>query len=384
MLREIKNTYAFGKGYSFCLSKTNLRDEETIRVVRNEISNQLKINFDYDKEIVLLNDNGGENLTRILESIDPEQLFKSIFINELKDQYFSFESRINLAISTLSSTPYEKEKAKCELENTIRDIQREKQKVIDEADFNYSIGYVNEIIRRLNSTLNRNCSLLATYALQNEGTFQNELNSIVRSTILSELKEIVQKISSDCIASMNTKIEAKLPKLSGFNFDKEFVQRLSTSIGNVAMGISQISEQMSKRGNNQLAAAIHLIADVTKIFQPIVGFVIGGVLEAISTIFGSNTIDRKKQDMENALIDQVFPSVQATIREQLNELIPQLRVEAINNISEEYEHKLIQYRQEIEEIIRKEKENKEKNEKIINELKIVKGELNKLAKEVLF
>ena len=54
VLREITNIMEFGKDFSFCLSKTNLRTENDIKAVQNIIEDQLKDYFDFNKDIVLV------------------------------------------------------------------------------------------------------------------------------------------------------------------------------------------------------------------------------------------------------------------------------------------------------------------------------------------
>ena len=88
MHQEIKNLRLFGKGFAFCLSKTNLRSPSDVKQVQQAMQTQLKTQYRFNQDVVLLDDNGGANLKQILTAIQPEELFKSLFIDDLQDNYF--------------------------------------------------------------------------------------------------------------------------------------------------------------------------------------------------------------------------------------------------------------------------------------------------------
>lgn len=76
---EIENIQRFSKGFSFCISKTNLRSKGDVNKIQEKISDQLQDFFDYNNEVLLLDQNGGENLKKILSNINPENLFSLLF-----------------------------------------------------------------------------------------------------------------------------------------------------------------------------------------------------------------------------------------------------------------------------------------------------------------
>ena len=55
-------------GNYFCVtsvSKTNLKPKNDIEKVKEHIKNQLEIEFDYGKDIILLDDNSGDSFTAV-------------------------------------------------------------------------------------------------------------------------------------------------------------------------------------------------------------------------------------------------------------------------------------------------------------------------------
>ncbi len=120
VLREITNIMEFGKDFSFCLSKTNLRTENDIKAVQNIIEDQLKDYFDFNKEIILTDNSSGLELEKILNKIDIEELFKKVFLYDLRFNHIENESSINIILSTLKVSREEVLKTIAELENSIK------------------------------------------------------------------------------------------------------------------------------------------------------------------------------------------------------------------------------------------------------------------------
>jgi GTPase SAR1 family protein len=123
ILREIDNIVEFNKDFTFCISKTNLKPGEIIKEVKNTIQEQLEVEFDYNKDIVLLDDNSGSNLDKILKSININNLYRKIFLEELKSNYFQVESTFNTTIYSLKTTDEEIEKWINEIESSINKLQ---------------------------------------------------------------------------------------------------------------------------------------------------------------------------------------------------------------------------------------------------------------------
>jgi GTPase Era involved in 16S rRNA processing len=119
-LRELENMTEFGKDFSFCLSKANLRSETDVGEVQDKINSQLKDYFDFDKKVIPLYQNGGNELEKILTSINTEELFERIFKQDLKYNYLEIESSINTIISTLKVSKEEVNNALIELKNSIK------------------------------------------------------------------------------------------------------------------------------------------------------------------------------------------------------------------------------------------------------------------------
>ena len=99
---KFDNLQQIGKGFAFCISKTNLRAPDDVKAVQQKIAEQLEDDFDYTGQIALLDMDGGNNLKNILTAVNPDELFKLLFIDELRENYTGLIQSINVKISTLN------------------------------------------------------------------------------------------------------------------------------------------------------------------------------------------------------------------------------------------------------------------------------------------
>jgi GTPase SAR1 family protein len=81
MLRQISDVYDVNKGISFFLSKSNLRGAVEVGEIVEKISSQLEDYFNESHTIVSVGADGGKDLARIIERIDPEALMTKLFKN---------------------------------------------------------------------------------------------------------------------------------------------------------------------------------------------------------------------------------------------------------------------------------------------------------------
>lgn len=287
MSREIKNISLFAKDFSFCLSKTDLRTEDDVQKIKSFIESQLHEQFNLSKNVVLTNLNGGQNLKVILESINPEELFKNLFIDDLHDYYFKNQESLNTLISALKTSKDESNDAIRALEYTLKDIERKKQNSIDEIDSKYSIRNVDDIISSVSSYLIRQKDYLVNLAINDSDAFSLELNDIVRNTLISEVKQRIDIISNELIQDFTFSLTT-LANVQGFEFDKNFSDKMAGNIQNILRkttnGLNELKEKMEKKdGAGKIYKTITTILGITtSIVNPIIEVALVFLPEIIS------------------------------------------------------------------------------------------------------
>lgn len=378
-LRELENMTEFGKDFSFCLSKANLRSETDVREVQDKINSQLKDYFDFDKKVIPLYQNGGNELEKILTSINIEELFERIFKQDLKYNYLEIESSINTIISTLKVSKEEVNNALIELKNSIKKIISKKETMIEEAQSKYSSNSVDSIVEAVSRELLTNQDSLVQLAISNKEGFSRELNDIVKNTMIYQVKSKLNEASDDIIKDFSIEIRDIGNSLSSFNLGDKWVNTISESttnlLRNAQNGLNTLIESRKKENqdNGKVYKSITATLAITsEIIHPALEVVILFLPEIIAFFSAKSQEVKMKQEMYIKLSSEIIPSIKTKIRGELPILFNSQINKIIEVISDKFEEQLQQ--KEIE--ISKAQEEKQNDIKEI-EIKLTKLEETK-------
>lgn len=378
-LRELQNMVEFGKDFSFCLSKSNLRSENDVRDVEEKINSQLGDYFDFNKKVIPLYQNGGNELEKILISINSEELFERIFKQDLKYNYLEIESSINTIISTLKVSKEEVTNAIIELKNSIKKIISKKESMIEEAQSRYSNNSVDSIIEAVSRELLINQDSLVQMALSNKEGFSRELNDIVKNTMIYQVKSKLNEASDDIIKDFSIEIRDIGSSLSSFNFGDNWVNTISESttnlLRNAQNGLNTLIESRKKQNedNGKVYKSITATLAITsEVIHPALEIVIVFLPEIIAFFSAKSQEAKMKQEMYNKFSSEIIPSIKTKLRGELPSLFSSQINSIIETISEKFEEQLQQ--KEIE--ISKAQEEKQNDIKEI-EIKLTKLEETK-------
>lgn len=383
MKREIDNLQQIGKGFAFCISKTNLRAPDDVKAVQQKIAEQLEDDFDYTGQIALLDMDGGNNLKNILTAVNPDELFKLLFIDELRENYTGLIQSINVKISTFKSNRKEIEETLSALQNSLQGIEAKKQSAINDVEQRYSRDSVSVINQAVTSAILQQKMRLVDLAINNQGAFERELNDITKNALLSAVQTRFRAISQDLIEEMGNGINAQLATLP------------DGSLGGITMDVLANSgaDAFGKVANTALksiskAIMVNVTSATVKALLGGVFGIVGAVLlflPEIISLFAKGEKERKQREqVEQAIINNVIPQIQQKLNTVLPDLMNQNITALINQVSEQFEEQLQQKRNEIEAAEAEKAAKAAELESTISELESGKQQLTTAANRYLF
>lgn len=401
MHQEIKNLRLFGKGGAFCLSKTNLRSPFDVKQVQQAIQNELKGQYCINQEVVLLDDNGGANLKQILTAIQPESLFKSLFIEALRDNYFNNEESLRLIISTLKASREEGDEVIKVLQQGIKKLQAQKDKAIADVEAHYSSNSIDSIANSVTQAIRNQKDYFISLALNDPSEFQRLLSETVQSNLLAEVKTRIQDISSEVISGFRLELQNNFTStFQSFQFDDGFIDRIAKSseklLLSVQSGLKKLTEKAKEiKDDDTYKRTYRAIAGVIGITTEIVAPVV-----EVSLLFLPEIIDffterskeerlRRQQEEQRRVIEQklmieIIPKIAGKIRQELPLLFKQNAEQIIQLVAEQFETQLAQKHEEVARTMAEKESKKEEITQRIQQLESVKQNLSVLAKSVIF
>ncbi|MDG6896635.1 hypothetical protein A6A19_01145 [Actinobacillus delphinicola] len=384
MLQEIHNTQLVGKGYSFCLSKTNLRAPETVAEVHNQLARQLAAQCDYNEPITLLDDNGGENLHKILLSINPDDLFKKVFLNTLQDNFFQLEENINVKISALNASREENIVAKTQLEDAIRTLQRQKEQELKNLKRYDNSFYVDQILEDVADAIQHNEDRLITTLLNSGSTqFENELVAIVKDSLLAGIQALFAQANQSMLQGIRHTVGSSLGDLKGFDFNESGLSDIGNTINSTVGVVQEILKQLIA------VLGPGIFSTIMKVVLQIVSHamipVVASLLSLLSSLFsGGNSEQNQRVRISKVINHEIIPQLRTKLRQTLQPQITQGLATMMSQITEKFEERLAGYQVEIQQILDKEASEKAQRAQQVEALNQVREALSANARNVIF
>jgi hypothetical protein len=391
MVRQLTDIQEYGRDFSFFLSKTNLRAKSEALDVANNLQEQIEEYLDIDKEVILIDDNGGESLKKILLSIEPEELFKNIFLNTLKDNYYEIIEMINISVSALGKDKQKNEEVILELKEAFEKIQDERDRLIEEANERYSNSRVNRIVEEVGKALSNNADELVASAINGGQDAMSQLIlEITRHTLITHIKDSMNDISNEIVDTLSNNLTGLNQSMSEFSMSDNWLEKITDTtknmIHNTKNGLDNIINERKKSGNSDAIykTITTILATTTEVLTPIVELVIIFLPELLGAFFDNYQKRKQEEQIKTNLHTQVIPSLKRELRVKLPEIFNQQVQEMISNISNQFEQVIEEKRVTIEETQKKIDEENINIEAQINLYKEVGNNITNMANNILY
>ncbi|EEF14994.1 hypothetical protein CAMRE0001_1506 [Campylobacter rectus RM3267] len=388
VLRELQNINEFGKGFSFCVSKANLRAPSDVDLIKNRIEEQLKDYLDYQKDVTVIGLDSGGELKNILEKIDSKELFKNMFESELKQSSFEAQSAIDTTKSALKSSKEEAQNAINELKRGIENLKAKKQAALNEIQSRYSDGSVNSVIAAVANDINMNIDTLASLAAVNQQGFAAELNGIIKTSLVREIKNKMSDIGSQLVD--NFSLEMRSLNLTDFKIDDVWIEKISQTtkefLQKAQSGLIDFSKKL-KSGENagRLYKAITTIIGLTTtVINPLLEVVIVFLPEIILFFTQGYAENKKREQAREQIINSVIPSVKTKLRSEMPSLLNEQISAMIEAVSDKFEEQLRQKEAEISKAVKEKGDDVQDIEAQILALENAKEEIKTLTTKILY
>lgn len=389
ILREISNIMDFGKGFSFCLSKTNLRSMSDIEMIQSEIQSQLKDYFDYEGSIILLHKESASVFKKILLEVDPDLLIQRLFLKDLKTQNKEVVAEINMRISSLKMDAEEIKQTIEALKEGLEKLSRDKDKKIQQIQQKYTSQNLDGIVSKVYSELLHQKNSLAPLMIRNQNAFNSEINSVIRQVLISEIQNRVISINQGIIED----IRVDLKGLSEIKLDTQWIDVLADKMKGMFNGLPD-STALKEDGSLKtvLPNAIPLVtkylprigAIPATIINPILGIAVALLPELIDMFRSKSRECEMKEKAIEYYESTILPSIKASVRNSLKEVFSQYAQDSMAVIYQEFENQIKAKQKEVEKTQQEKQQHQDEIEKNIQELSEKRDQTQALAEKILY
>ncbi|WP_432633622.1 dynamin family protein [Brachyspira sp.] len=345
MLTQIKNIVNFKKDFSIFITKTDLRSETTIREVSKEVKNRLE-DIDINKDIAYINQNDIHLFDSMIKELDPEQLFYSVFYDNIDEVCYNTNLSINMKIAALEKDKKENDRAIKSLEDSLKRIEKRKANMIEEIKNNSYEKEANEIINQVGKELNNNIDSLVNIVLSgNPESLKDEVLNITQSVTIEKLGKVTDKLSSDINMQFSSDIRSLDKILSDYNID-EFSNKILNVIER--FDIQSKSVQLVGYRDKTYKTLTTAFAVLTDIINPVIEILIIFLPEIINLCSTLIAKSQQKNEVRSQILSQI-PSIKRKLRPHIIECLKKESEERINRVSQTLDEELNKKKNEIEE-----------------------------------
>ena len=358
MINQINNIKNLKKDLSVFLTKTDLRDEDTVQKVRREVQDRLSY-MDIHKTVNTINEKDIDLFDKMIKELNTEELFYNIFADLIKIICKETEESLKIKIAALKSDVNKNQTIIEELEKSIKNINNIRDSLIEEyksKPYHKKIDEVmNEIVKRLDDNINN----LVTLIKVSKEAFNDEIMNIIQSVLIEKVDTIMNEIN----LNINVEYSKEVSKLDAA-FSTYDINKISDDIRSIISHYEQLrikdveyyrskNHMLSTKYRNDNLTYLTAGAGILTLATPWSAAIeIAIILAPIAITLIADFLNKKKEEEElkNKIIS-TFPKVKREMREKLDIFFKSKTNEAIDNIYNKYNENLSDKKKELEKAI---------------------------------
>lgn len=383
-----------GRGCSFFVSKANLRSEDDVRCIADEVRDQVEDILGETVEVKSLGKDAGAELGKLLASIDPDALFTQVFKEAVLQLIDEQSSAVATKIAALKNDREKNKEAIREMEEAKEKLERKRDRLIAEARSNHYEEETDSITSSVGAAISGEIDRLVDMAMKgaNGDAISQEINSIVRSAVIPAVNKVSKGITEKISVNFQMELQAYEKTFSLFD-NPEIVGKMglaASQLGDMAKvavnGISGLAKSAAKKVGAQAAykSVVGAIGIATSFVNPLIEIAILFLPEILGLIFGSMSKSQQEQEQREKVRSQIMNAIPQIKRELRSKIEPELQKQselAIEAISEQFNGNI----EEMAENIRKANDELENNSDVIEKMQSLekaKAELSQLKSQI--
>lgn len=353
MQRQIQNILTFNKTCTFFISRTDLRSEEEVEQVKAELQNELSILTGESVSMQGVSQNDVSLFSTFVNTLNADELFRHQFNESVLDECYDAKGALNTRIAALKTDGSKNEKAVRELEEAIAKIEAKKEKLIERARNDSFTDEADSVAAAVGCALNADLDTLVSVA-QSGGSeaLQEEINSIVQSTVVSKIQSVMGSVSVKFGRELSGEIKDLDSMLSQYNAQGAIgkIQQSAEKMFDTAK--TSVDSYIQKRRGKEDASTSYkaitgILAAATDVVAPWLEIVIILLPEILNLIFGSIKEKQQQAQLRQNIAGQI-PSIKRQVRAKVVEILKENSGNTITAICAKFDEELQKKKQEIE------------------------------------
>jgi len=372
LMREIENILEFRADVSVALSKCDLLPKSEVLEIKEYLKDQLEDELELKKDILLIDSRG---LKEIILSLDIDDIYKNLFLDDLKVLYFEIEQRLNSYKSALSKSNDESLKDIEELKKATERLKKKRDRMIEKVREKYSNNLGKSIVDSVINEVVLNQERLIEVALRDRDVFERELNEIIRHKLILQIKRGLESVSESVIEDFSIEInDLKISVVDSKEWIEEVLQNSKRVLQTTSQGLETVSNFL-KKSSKLYKTVTTILGITTTILNPILEVAVIFLPEIVEFFTKGSKLEEAKRELRIKFKSEIVPSLKMRLEVKVDEILDEQISLIVETVSDQFEK---EFSLRVEEISRAIEAKQKENDDIlkrIDRLEIVKNEL---------
>jgi len=402
--RRLHEINGFGRDFSFFLSKANLRPEDSVKSLVEHYQGRLDSKFGRKTKVVPFG-KSVEEVTKCLESIDSNAVFKKLFRDALLDVCDDIVTNINLQVRSSQKDAQKLQEAVGEMGKSVEKLKKKATSEIEDIRRRYSGPVVNDIVAEVGRALEASIEELVGVAITgNQDALSNLINEIIRSEMASSINQRLEGVSKQIARDFSESLGGLDRVMKDLELDDRYLQNITGKVGAVLASFKGMVP--TGEGGNESKGTIENLGDkaLPVLANPKVGLamkgvgvgafflnpIVGAVIVLLPEIIKGIMMllkpyqEQKKRDMARAkFTGEVFPQLKRKIRDEATTIMNNQLAITVQNVSEQFEAQIKKQEETIGSQIAQENTNIADKEAARQKLEAVRNDVQNIAGQIM-
>lgn len=394
MKRQIQDIQNMGRTSSFFVSKANLRGEDDVNAVCDEVQSQVEDILEESVEVKPLYKDAGAELKKLIDSIDPEQLFCKVFKDAIIQLLDELNSAVTTKIAALKSDREKNKSAIRDMEAALDKLLKRRDRMLAEARNSHFEDDIDSITSAASNAVNSEIDRLVDMAMHGSSSevISQEINAVVRSAVIPAINRVVKGITEKISTNFQMELQEYQKTFSLFD-NPEFVNKVgvaASQMGDMAKVAINGVASMAQKGaakvglNTAYKTVAGIIGIASNVFAPVVEVVLLFLPEILGFIFGSMSKKQQEQEQRENIRSQILnaiPRIKYDLRSKIEPELQKQNEAAIEAVSEQFNERVTALKDNIQKVNDELENNADVVEKM-QKLESAKNELSQLKSKI--
>ncbi|MFG3452154.1 dynamin family protein [Stutzerimonas stutzeri] len=339
ILRNMDEVTLMGRNFSVCVNKADLKPVADVQGICDYISSQLE-DEGFPATVCAVSKNDISSVNAMLGSVNPEELFGSIFQPKLLQQNLAIENTLGTALDGLNSDKESNEQRIAEIEDALRALEQEREQQTQANNAGNLERVVDEVLRSVHTRLAGSVDEMARAALRSQDEMTRIISDEVRSGLTVGLKRATDSMSAHMVNEFSQHVSGSLrPELhlTQNNWTDSLLQTLQTQL---LPGLLSAIGGQAGGAASALLTTVPGLAAARLIPNPIVQVVVTILPSLLGALFGRISEGQKLEQAKDAIRTQVLPDVERGLRPEISSFLLQAQEEIVRAVSDAFDQQI--------------------------------------------